>query len=493
MLSALAQYKAGLRQAADAKRQKIETELHAIAESETERRRFAEAEAQKQIKEQASRFEQEAQAAQKRVDEARRLADLEIQKREEAEAAKLRAEEEARRLAAEILEVHRHIEEIKIHTSKSTNDQTLNLIEFQKSQQSRELNISQKNLSPENQTNSSSTENIANQTVPLFQADFDAPKDTTEIHHKSNENIVGLLNTSPIAKRKLSVPLMIAGALAAFFVVAFGGVGIYYFAIMKPENAEVSNVNKKITEPPGKSPTPTVEIKNEMVLIEGGSFQMGKKDVPKNDRLWGDQYPAHPVSVNSFYINKTEISNMEYAEFVQAKNYQAPSLWKNNKPPDGEEKLPVTNVSLDDAKAYADWVSKREKKICRLPTEAEWEFAARNGAQSTSFPWGDDWRVGSANLATGKASEVGTFSDETSNGIKDMLGNVLEWTSSKYALYPGHPGKLDDNDEYLVARGSSWSEQEERLKKNQWLLTRRHSTPAETKSPFLGFRIVCQP
>lgn len=498
-----AQYEAGLRHAADAKRLKIETELHAIAESETERRRFVEAEAQKQIKEQASRFEQEAQAAQQQVEEARRLADFEIQKREQAEAAKLRAEEEARRLAAEILEVHRHIEEIKIHTSKSTSDhqintskstddQTLNLIDFQKSQPSRELDISQKSLSPENQAKSSS--NIADQTVPLFQADFDAPKDTTQIHQKSNENIGGLLNTSPIAKRKLSVPLMIAGALAAFFVVAFGGVGVYYFATKKTEKPVVSNTNKKIENTNDNSAaTPSIEIKKEMVPIQGGTFQMGRSDVPKDDPDLGLQYPAHTVTVNSFEISKTEVSNAEYAEFVEAKKYPAPSLWTNNKPPEGQENFPVTDVSLANAKAYTDWVSSRDKKICRLPTEEEWEFVARNGSQSTTFPWGDDWEVGKANLATNKISEVGISTDETKNGIEDMLGNVIEWTSSKYTPYPNSGQELKDkNSEYFVIRGSSWGESKNRLKNPKWLL-RRQSVDVETQSPFLGFRIVCQP
>ncbi len=499
----LAQYEAGLRQAAEAKRQKIETELHAIAESETERRRLAEAKAQKQIQEQASRFEQEAQAAQLQVDEARRLAEFEVKKREEAEAAKLRAEEEARRLADEILQVHRHLEEIKIHTSKtsdhqihtskSTDDQTLNLQDFHRSQSNQKINVSPKDSLSGNQAISQSAmsdANLKNQTVPLFQADFNTPKDTTQIHQQSNENIGGLINTSPIKKRKSSMPLMIAGALAVFFVVAFGGVGAYYFATKKPE---VANVNKKTAEPK-ETPVKTIEeAKNELVLIQGGSFQMGRTDVPKNDLLWGDQYPAHTVPVNSFYINTTEVSNAEYAEFVKAEKYKIPSFWNNNKPPDGQEKFPVTMVSLADAQAFAKWFSKQNNKICRLPTEDEWEFAARNGAKSTTFPWGNDWRKDSANLATGKATEVGTSLDQTSDKVKDMLGNVFEWTSSKYSLYPGHPGKIDNKDELFVARGSSWSEQEDRLKDNQWLLTRRQSTPAETKSATLGFRLVCQP
>ncbi len=498
-----AQYEAGLRQAAEAKRQKIEIELHAIAESEVERRRLAEAEAQKQIQEQASRFEQEALAAQLQVDEARRLAEFEVKKREEAEAAKLRAEAEARRLADEILQVHRHLEEIKIHTSKTTHDQihtskstadqTLNLQDFHRSQSSREINIAPNDSLSGNKAISNpgmSDANLKNQTIPLFQADFNTPKDTTQIHQQSNENIGGLIHTSPIKKRKNSMPLMIAGALVAFFVVAFGGVGAYYFAT---RHSEVANVNK--TAEPTETPVKTIEeAKNELVLIQGGSFKMGRDDVPLKDPTWRDAYPAHLVTVDSFYMNKTEVSNAEYAQFVNEKKYQAPRNWKNNKPPEGEEKFPVTWVSLTDSKAYADWFSKRENKLCSIPTEPQWEFAARNGAQQTTYPWGNDWNRALTNVATASAADVGTTSDTNKiGGIKDLFGNVNEWTSTEYALYPGFPKERADNQEYYVFRGSSWAELLNRLEDSKWMLTRRQAVKADFQFPSLGFRLVCQP
>jgi len=94
-----------------------------------------------------------------------------------------------------------------------------------------------------------------------------------------------------------------------------------------------------------------------------------------------------------------------------------------------------------------------------------------------------------------KPSEVGTSSDVTLvGGIKDMMGNVLEWTSSKHLLYPNHPDKLVGyNAKHFIVRGSSWGEAPDNLKNKNWLITRRQAVTADKKYPFLGFRIVCEP
>ncbi|CAN5675622.1 hypothetical protein BH18ACI1_BH18ACI1_03390 [soil metagenome] len=482
-----AEREAELRLAADDKRQKIEGELQAFAESETERRRLAEGEAQKQIQAQASRYEKEAIAAQQRVEEARRLAELEVQKREQAEAAKQLAEEEARRLAKEMLEVQRHIEEIKLHTTKDTQDRISNSSGSHRSGHS---------TSEENFGAGESNSNLKNRAAPLFQSNFDIANETSEIQTsvQSHENFGGLLNTAPITKSKISIPLMIVSALVVFSIITFGGYGIYYFTVGNSENTESSNVNNNTNAPTDNPAIPPSETKREMVLIQGGKFLMGRSDVVPDDLYWGDQYPAHPVPVNSFYIDKTETSNEDYAKFVQEKNYPPPQNWTNGKPPAGQEKYPVTSVSMSDANAYAEWFSKSKNKICRLPAEEEWEFAARNGAQQTAFPWGNKWDASLANIPPKKVAEVGNSSDETLvGGIKDMMGNVLELTSSKYVLYPGHPGEIDKKLKLFVVRGSSSGESSDRLKKAEWLLTSRQSVTADNASPYMGFRLVCQP
>lgn len=485
-----ADYEAALRIAAEAKRQKIEGDLEALAESEAERRKLVESEARRQIEEQASFFEKEASAAQQRVEEAKQLAELEAQKREQAEAAQLRAEEEARRLAEEIIEVQKHIEEMKRQPTAESEKQTVISSDFQ----SPESPVSA------NPTNKDVSFDLEEQTSKPQQTDFDIPPVTTEIQTPilPEETFSHLSKTNSIPKRKISVPLLIISISALFLTVTVCGYGIYFLSVKQSEKTDSFGKSQKDGAAGGLSAetNDSADVNNERVLIQGGSFMMGRNDIPdKTDDRWGNQFPAHLKSVTSFYLGKTEISNKEYAEFVQATGYPAPVNWNNGKPPAGQEKFPVTLVSLIDAKAYADWISKREGRLCRLPTEEEWEFAARNGAQQTSFPWGNDWRADAANLATQKMSEVGTFRDETlTGGVKDMLGSVIEWTSSKYALYPKHPGGIITLDqEIYVARGGSFGELEDLLEKASWMLTQRQGVPAGEKSVYIGFRLICQP
>ena len=162
-----------------------------------------------------------------------------------------------------------------------------------------------------------------------------------------------------------------------------------------------------------------------MVLVPGGEFQMGSNE--------GDVYsrPSHSVSVKPFYIDTNEVTNEAYFEFVKATDHAAPQNWIKGEFPTGQEKYPVTGVSWYDALEYAAWSGKR------LPTEAEWEFAARGG-EGRIYPWGNEWNIASANVGAPK----GAFRDAGSVtaspfGIYDMGGNVWEWTASDAKSYPG--------------------------------------------------------
>ena len=156
-----------------------------------------------------------------------------------------------------------------------------------------------------------------------------------------------------------------------------------------------------------------------MVKIPGDSYTVGV-DVA------GDTYaPTQQVELHEFWIDKFEVTNAEYAQFVSETGREAPARWPEDKVPSGEEKHPVDGVDWDSAVAYCQWANKR------LPTEAEWEVAAR-GTEGLLFPWGNSPR--DVSLPASGTYEVGSNTDNQSPfGAFDMGGNVWEWVGEPYA------------------------------------------------------------
>lgn len=203
-----------------------------------------------------------------------------------------------------------------------------------------------------------------------------------------------------------------------------------------PSNNDTTNTNKD--NPP--------TVPEGMVLVKGAEFTMGtdKGDI--------SEMPAHTKTVKSFFMDKYEVTREDYAKCVTAGNCTAPTIWKNGTFPEGTEKYPVVGVTYSQATAYAKFVNKR------LPTEEEWEFAAR-GTDKRQFPWGNSWEKGKANAhGEGKDfTEVGKFSGASPFGIYDMVGNAWEWTSSEFKAYPN--GKLPTDapkGDVRVIRGGSF-------------------------------------
>lgn len=206
-----------------------------------------------------------------------------------------------------------------------------------------------------------------------------------------------------------------------------------------PKLPSVSQTNQAPSSKQSNSTgsTATVSSNENMIFIPGGKFQMG--------RVGGDEYetPVRTVTVSPFFIARTEVTNQEYQRFVTETGHRAPPHWQNGKFPANEANLPVVNVSWDDASDFAKWAGKR------LPTEIEWEFAAR-GTENRLYPWGNNWNPTSANAGRetgGRISEVGRFPNGASPfGVLDMCGNVWEWTSSNLVSYADDkvmaPGKV---------------------------------------------------
>ena len=259
------------------------------------------------------------------------------------------------------------------------------------------------------------------------------------------------------------------------------------FAVPDTVSLEVTERPTKSTRSPAEAPAT-----NEMVLIPGGTFRMG------SDHHYPEEAPVHRVSVDAFWIDKHPVTNRQFREFVRAtghvttaeivpdpKDYPGAlphmlyagslvfvppdasgqsqglesmvdvSQGRRLAPPlrpehniDGLDNHPVVHVSFADAQAYARWAGKE------LPTEAEWEFAARGGLDQAEFAWGDEFTPGGKHLANTwqgefpwqnlaadgfeRTSPVDAF-PANGYGVYDMIGNVWEWTTDWYA--PKHPAE----------------------------------------------------
>lgn len=230
----------------------------------------------------------------------------------------------------------------------------------------------------------------------------------------------------------------------------------------------------------------------QFVPIPGGSFIMGHD----NDRF---ARPAHEVKIKPFFMGKYEVTFAEYEKFVQDTGARMPddSGW-------GTGIRPVINVSWHDATAFTKWLSKKSGRTFRLPTEAEWEYAARGGKQ-LHFAWGNEFGRGNANCAACGSSwdgrmtaAVGSFSPNPF-GIHDLTGNVYEWClDAKHKSYKGAPsdgsawmtdGALDHlNRESRINRGGSWFQPSGEMPVYRRCWDRVDMTRNE-----LGIRVVLEP
>ena len=198
----------------------------------------------------------------------------------------------------------------------------------------------------------------------------------------------------------------------------------------------------------------------------------------------GDEQPAHPIEVGGYWIQRSEVTNGQYSRCVEAKACTAPANDRWNDPAYVDH--PVTNVTWQQANAYARWAGGR------LPTEAEWEKACR-GSDGRIFPWGDTGPtpdLANLNANAVDTTPVGTYSPQgdSAYGLVDMAGNVLEWTSSKRQAYPyaGQDGREDPkgNDKRTL-RGGSWASGGDGVR-----CAERSDVIAEGGLNGIGFRVV---
>ncbi len=222
-----------------------------------------------------------------------------------------------------------------------------------------------------------------------------------------------------------------------------------------------------------------------MVLIMAGEFRMGSDDGTP------DESPMHTVLLNSYWIDKYPVTNLDYKRFVDATGHQPPPHWIGigGTYPIDQAEHPVVNVSWHDARAYARWANKR------LPTEAEWEKACR-GTKGPVYPWGDAFRKDNLNCNNEHEgiTSVSAFPNGASPyGVMDMCGNVCEWVEDWYydeyykaspvAAPTGPPGG-----QYKVVRGGFFGENKMGVR-----CASRHYTPPAATQEHVGFRCAKTP
>ena len=201
----------------------------------------------------------------------------------------------------------------------------------------------------------------------------------------------------------------------------------------------------------------------EWVEIPAGEFIMGSSgDDPLSD---DDERPQTKLHLDAFWISRVPVTNAQYALFIADMEHAPPDHWVDGRPPKELDSHPVVNVRWYDAIAYCQWLAEKSGKSITLPSEAQWEKAARGSADARVYPWGDSFsemRCNSSELDLGRTTPAGIFPDGASPyGLLDMSGNVDEWTRSLLAGYPYDPDdgrealqEVDDHSRFVVRGGS---------------------------------------
>ncbi|MBC7910300.1 MAG: SUMF1/EgtB/PvdO family nonheme iron enzyme [Pyrinomonadaceae bacterium] len=449
-----------------------------------EAERYERLEREKHHAEEAARLLAEAEAARKAAEakSARRREAEEEDRRRQEEAETLRLQEEQRRLRAE--------EERK---RRETEEEMRRRVERAKSEQTKAA-----------QTVAAQTQRAKDADAPPAASGVKTLKGQPEQLYKSAETLntpqasgmAGETERGRGSKRTLIIAA--AAALAVMVIVAAVWMmrGDSNASSESAQPQQLSEGQASTVQQPGETTSQSTQPPAGMKYVQGGEFTMGRD----GDET-GYESPAHRVTVKPFYIDTYEVTNEEYAKFIKATNRRAPPGWTNNSYPNGAARKPVTGVTWDDANAYAKWAGKR------LPTEEEWEFAAR-GTDGRRYPWGneppsglsledenrlselrnkrrqllvtytDEWPevveinrqiavlekklkestllANSGDIVDGLA-DVGSYKGASPYGAFDMTGNAWEWTASKLIPYPGGSLQIKISDDVKVIRGGTYS------------------------------------
>ncbi len=227
----------------------------------------------------------------------------------------------------------------------------------------------------------------------------------------------------------------------------------------------------------------------EFAAIPGGTFAMGDR----SDLALPNEQPVHEVTLDGFWMATTELTFKQWNAFIAA------SAYPRGRSQAQSDDHPVVSITWDDAKAYADWFSKTYGVVVRLPSEAEWEYAARGGLRGRQYPNGNSMSPREANYASDGAVSVASY-PPNGFGLYDMAGNVFEWLGDWYdkdyyraspRTNPPGPATQDSGGQRRADRGGGWCMGIEKVR-----VSARHAGPGAWDeggtADCLGFRLLME-
>lgn len=283
------------------------------------------------------------------------------------------------------------------------------------------------------------------------------------------------LNSKPASK--FNAPMI--GIAAAVIMLTLGAaVYTYWFSA---EKGAARQEDKLLTIPK----TIKDRFGDEMAGIMGGNFIMGRNDSDREE-----ERPAHKATVNSFYLDKNEVTNEQYKRFITATGHRKPLNWEEGLLQSDDATRPVTHVTWTDADDYCRWADKR------LPTEKEWEYTACGGAEGRVYPWGNEWVPGFANVGSGesKPAPIDMFlRDRSTYEVWGLAGNVSEWVADYLTSYD--PRNRASFSKYRVIRGGNFKDEYKKSRASyrfseypDWPESAKDRQAFQETLPVVGFR-----
>lgn len=288
-------------------------------------------------------------------------------------------------------------------------------------------------------------------------------------------------------KSNLKFPLIIITILATI-----ANIAIVAFIATDMSNGSTSLLNGRLFAPNSYIEDGELRLDMKMIYVEGGTFQMGATPEQSNEAE-DDEWPVHSVTLSSYYIAECEVTQAQWEAVMGSDIYDQNNIANGNGVSNVGSDQPMYYVNWDDANEFCNRLSRLTGKNYTLPTEAQWEYAARGGKYSKGYKYSGTDYVNTAVWCRKNSSATRPVKEKAPNelGLYDMSGNVYEWCSDWYGDYPSEKQKNPEGVAYSharILRGGSWYSKASSCR----VSNRYYYSPSRRNGNF-GFRVVCIP